>query len=250
MTAGKNQATPESELLSRLRGAARTIKELERRLAAAESAVPEPIAVLGVGCRFPGGATDPDRYWELLREGRDAISEIPADRWDDSALFDPDPDAPGKSYSRWMGALDDVARFDAALFGISPREARCIDPQQRQLLEVAWHALEHAGWSPLGLEGENVGVFVGIGSSGYTERHIGLHGRAAAQHEPARGRGRGEELSDQRVDRSIDQRVDRSVDQRVDQRRGVVRGVGGRRRVGRGVRGVGRGVRGRRRCAR
>ncbi len=177
MTAS-SEKTIDAEMLARLRAAARTIQQLERRLAAAEAAETTPIAVIGIGCRFPG-ANDVREYWELLRSGRDAIREVPSDRWDGTSLFDDDPEAPGKSYSRWMGAIEDVARFDAALFGISPREARCLDPQQRHLLEVAWHALEHAGRSPLGLDGANVGVFVGIGPSGYTERQIGLRGRAA-----------------------------------------------------------------------
>ena len=101
-----------------------------------------------MGLRFPGGAHDPEAFWELLMSGRDAVTEVPPDRWDVDAMFDPDPGAPGKSYTRWGGFLDGVDRFDAAFFGISPREAVTMDPQQRLLLEVAWEALEHAGIAP------------------------------------------------------------------------------------------------------
>src|SRR4051794_23327311 len=96
----------------------------------------EPIAVVGMGCRFPG-AKDPDAYWALLRDGVDAIREVPAERWNAEALLDADPAAPGKMTTRWGGFLDQVDRFDAGFFGISPREAARMDPQQRLLLEVA-----------------------------------------------------------------------------------------------------------------
>ena len=99
-----------------------------------------PIAVVGMGCRFPGAA-DPGAYWSLLRQGRDAIREVPADRWDIDSYYDPDPDMPGRIAVRAGGFLDDVAGFDAEFFGISPREARTMDPQQRLALEVAGDAL-------------------------------------------------------------------------------------------------------------
>ena len=104
----------------------------------------EPIAVLGIGCRFPG-AENPEQFWQLLLSGRDAVTEVPPERWDVDAYYDGDPQAPGKTYSRWGGFLDRVDEFDAAFFGISPREARHMDPRQRILLETAWEALEHAG---------------------------------------------------------------------------------------------------------
>ncbi|MDQ3802677.1 MAG: SDR family NAD(P)-dependent oxidoreductase [Acidobacteriota bacterium] len=122
----------------------------------------EPIAVVGLACRFPGGAASPDDYWRILRSGVDAISEVPADRWDLGRYYDPDPDAPGKMYTRWGGFIDSLDRFDASYFGISPREAEVLDPQQRLLLEVAVEALEHAGYAPDPQRELNAGVFVGI----------------------------------------------------------------------------------------
>ncbi len=122
----------------------------------------EPIAIIGMGCRFPGGADTPERFWELLKSGFDAISEVPAARWDVDAFYSPDPDAPGKMYSRSGGFLGDLDRFDAAFFGISPREALRMHPQQRLLLEVAWEALENAGQSVTSLAGSQTGVFIGF----------------------------------------------------------------------------------------
>ncbi len=127
----------------------------------------EPIAVIGMGCRFPGGADSPEAYWRLLREGVDAVSEVPADRWDVDAYYDPDPEAPGKTCSRWGAFLREVDRFDAGFFNISPREATAMDPQQRLLLEVAWEALEDAGTAPDTLAGSATGVFVGISIADY-----------------------------------------------------------------------------------
>jgi acyl transferase domain-containing protein len=139
---------------------------LEKRLNAGAMAPTsrQPIAILGMGCRFPGGADSPDAFWRLLREGRDAIREVPRERWDIDALYDPDPMAEGKITSRWGGFLDQVDRFDAGFFGISPREAVRMDPQQRLLLEVAWDALEDAAQTREGLAGSATGVFVGAHS--------------------------------------------------------------------------------------
>jgi acyl transferase domain-containing protein/acyl-CoA synthetase (AMP-forming)/AMP-acid ligase II/acyl carrier protein len=124
------------------------------------SFVHEPIAIIGIGCRFPG-ADSPDEFWDLLQSGTDVISEIPPERWNVDTYFDPDPDAPGKSYSRWGGFLADADRFDAAFFGISPREAQQMDPRQRLLLETTWEALENAGQPADQLSGSNTAVFVG-----------------------------------------------------------------------------------------
>ena len=129
------------------------IDQLEGKLAAVERARSEPIAIVGIGCRFPGGADTPEAFWKLLHAGVDAVREVPKARWDIDRYFDPDPDAVGKTYSRWGGFVDEVDQFDAAFFGISPREAVSMDPQQRLLLEVTWEALEHAGIAASSLAG-------------------------------------------------------------------------------------------------
>ena len=144
--------------------------DLHDQVEALKQRAPEPIAVVGIGCRFPGGADSPDRFWSLLDEGRDAIREVPRDRWDIDAFFDPDPDAAGRMSVRNGGFLDDVSLFDAPFFGIAPREALTMDPQQRLLLEVAWEALEHAGISADRLAGSATGVFVGICNSDHFQR--------------------------------------------------------------------------------
>ncbi len=122
---------------------------LEKRLRAANGSASaqtaEPIALIGMSCRFPGGADTPEVFWELLKNGFDAVSEVPADRWDAATLYDRDPSAPEKMTTRWGAFLDRLDQFDASFFGISPREAAQMDPQQRLLLEVAWEALEEAG---------------------------------------------------------------------------------------------------------
>ena len=129
---------------------------LARRLAETGTpvtGVPEPIAVIGLGCRFPGGADSPDAFWQLLERGVDAISEVPADRWSVDELFDANPAAAGKVASRWGGFLHGVDRFDPYFFGIAPREAARMDPQQRLWLEVAWEAFEDAGLTMQALAG-------------------------------------------------------------------------------------------------
>ena len=122
----------------------------------------EPVAVVGIGCRFPGDVHGPDSYWQLLMDGREGISEVPADRWDVEAFYDPDPMTPGRMTTKWGGFLSDVAGFDADYFGITPREAEAMDPQQRMVLEVAWEALEDAGIPPESLAGSRTGVMMGV----------------------------------------------------------------------------------------
>jgi len=122
----------------------------------------EPVAVVGVGCRFPGGVTGPDDYWKFLINAGDAIVEVPPDRWDAEAYYDEDPLAPGRMPSKWGGFLADIAGFDAEFFGITPREAEAMDPQQRVLLEVAWEAVEHAGMAPDELSGTRAAVMMGV----------------------------------------------------------------------------------------
>ena len=148
------------------------LRAASARLAAIEAARSEPIAVVGIGCRFPGGATTAEQFWQLQLDAIDAITEVPPQRWELSAFHDPDPAAPGKMIARHGGFLGDLALFDAAFFGISAREATQMDPQQRLLLECAWEALEHGGQSPRQLAGAPVGVFIGSGIAEYAwSRH-------------------------------------------------------------------------------
>lgn len=127
----------------------------------------EPIAIVGLGCRFPGGASDPASYWRLLEGGIDAVTETPAERWNLQKFFVPGQPRPGKTQSKWGGYIDRIDAFDPQLFGISPREAASMDPQQRMLLEVAFRAIEDAGQPLPGVAGERVSVFVGISSIDY-----------------------------------------------------------------------------------
>jgi len=143
------------------------LRKLRARIHELESTHKEPIAIIGLGCRFPGGAHTPDAFWQLLVSGRDAIRETPASRWDLSAFYDPDPTAPGKTYTKNGGFLDEVDLFDPEFFGISHREAISLDPQQRMLLEVTWEALEYASQAPDRLYGTGAGVFIGISGFEY-----------------------------------------------------------------------------------
>lgn len=138
---------------------------------AAAVARAEDVAIVGVGCRFPGDVGSLEQLWERLVAGVDAIGEVPASRWDIDAWYDPDPRAQGRMNTRWGGFLPHVEDFDAPFFGISPREARTMDPQQRLLLEVTWEALEHAGIAPASLVGARAGVWVGICSWDYARRN-------------------------------------------------------------------------------
>ncbi|MFE9661487.1 amino acid adenylation domain-containing protein [Streptomyces sp. NPDC005955] len=125
----------------------------------------EPIAVIGMACRLPGDVNTPEQYWELLKRGGDGITDVPKDRWDAEALYDPDPEAAGTSYCTRGGFVRDIDLFDASFFGMAPREARALDPMQRLVLETAWEAFERAGYTLDRLRGSQTGTFVGIGKS-------------------------------------------------------------------------------------
>lgn len=155
--------------LSPLKQALLALETTQDKLAAADRARTEPIAVIGLACRFPGGP-DAETFWRALDQGRDLVTEVPPDRWKNEEYYDPDPDAPGKISTRWGGFLDRIDTFDPEFFGISPREAVSMDPQQRLLLEVAWEALEHAGQGPAQLAASRTGVFVGLTGDEYAER--------------------------------------------------------------------------------
>jgi acyl transferase domain-containing protein len=154
----------------------------------AERLVREPIAIIGIGCRFPGDANDAASFWKLLSTGADAITEIPEDRWSIGAYYHPVPGVPGKTYSRWGGFIKGVDQFEPECFGISPREASYIDPQQRLVLEVAWEALEDGGQVIERLAGTNTGVFIGISTTDYAQIQSTFYdSRSISAHTPTGG---------------------------------------------------------------
>ncbi|MFY1632304.1 type I polyketide synthase [Solwaraspora sp. WMMB335] len=163
-----SDAGPSSQALSPLKRALVAIETLQARLDEVERARTEPIAIIGVGCRLPGGADGPDAFWSRLRDGVDLVSEVPADRWDVAAYHDPEQATPGTMSTRDGGFLDRVDQFEPGFFGISLGEAASMDPQQRLLLEVAWEALEHAGQVPARLAGSATDVYVGISTWDYS----------------------------------------------------------------------------------
>lgn len=155
--------------MSPIKRALLAVKTLQAKVDALEEAKTEPIAMIGIGCRFPYEADTPKKFWDLLREGRTILSEVPSSRWDVEAYYHPEKEnlPPGKTYTRQASFLAEVDTFDAQFFGISGREARKMDPQQRMLLEVGWEALERAGLANAHLMGSNTGVFLGISTQDY-----------------------------------------------------------------------------------
>lgn len=154
---------------SPIKRALRAVEDMQAKLEALTYAQREPIAIIGMGCRFPGGADSPEAFWQLLEQGIDAVGPVPSDRWDVEAYYDADPDAPGKIYTREGGYLSQIDTFDAPFFGISAREATSLDPQQRLLLEISWEALEHANQASERVFNSTTGVFVGVCSNDYNK---------------------------------------------------------------------------------
>ena len=158
----------EERLRTYLKRVTTDLHHAHERLRKLEDPSYDPVAIVGLGCRFPGGGVGVGGFWGLVAEGRDAVSGFPDDRgWDVEGLYDPEPGVAGKCYTRSGGFLGDAAGFDAGFFGISPREALAMDPQQRLLLEVCWEALEDAGIDPVSLRGSRLGCSPGTASSGY-----------------------------------------------------------------------------------
>lgn len=166
-------SNPFTDSRSLMQQALSELDRLQARVKRFEQGRSQPVAIVGMGCRFPGGVDGPESYWSLLEAGRDAITEVGSERWDIEAFFDQDPDKPGKMYSRYGGFIENIDHFDPAFFGISPREAASMDPQQRLLLEVAWEALEHAGLAGSSLQGSTTGVFIGITTNDYADVLLG-----------------------------------------------------------------------------
>ncbi len=154
--------------LSPLQRAVLSLEHMQSKLNMLERSKDEPIAIIGMSCRFPGGGDNPEAFWKLLRDGVDAITEVPSARWEIDTYYDSAPAIPGKMYTRSGGFLQGVDQFDPEFFGISPREAISIDPQQRLLLEVSWEALENAGQIRDRLSNSQTGVFIGITTNDYT----------------------------------------------------------------------------------
>ncbi|MFJ6482931.1 MULTISPECIES: type I polyketide synthase [unclassified Streptomyces] len=161
----------EEKLLDYLKRATADLREVRRQLRETERRENEPIAIVGMSCRFPGDVRSPEDLWQLVAEGADGVSEFPDDRgWDARDIYDPEPGKPGRTYARSGGFLHDAADFDAEFFSMSPREALATDPQQRLLLEASWEAVERAGIVPSSLKGSRTGVFAGVMYHDYASR--------------------------------------------------------------------------------